>query len=541
MARPTIHAEGWSRVIPPLLASLALAGLLTAVAVSFAADTPTDAYLRFWGSTRGWQALGRTLHLATLAALIAVPLGYGVVAAAAKCGPGWTLAAVVASCSAMLVPASLVATAWTIVAAPTHPIGAAVARWWPSFDLYSLPAAAVILALRYFGLAAAVVWAERLRHADSAPVERAFGIPAPTRWIHLHLRPALPAMAGGAAMVMLFTMNDHILPGMLLISTVGTQVMIEYVARMDPAGAAALAAPMAAVGAALLWIAHRLIRPAAWPTEQVPAPAPATGRAWRVGGAVVSTAILAVALAVPICVLAERAGSPAALAEAFAAGRREVLATLTLAAVAAALCTLAAAVLAGYWLRCRRTGKRTATVAVLLNLAAPASLLAIGTIALVWRAGLTWLDQTIWPLALACVARFLPVGALVLFVLWRNESPVADQAAWAHGVGFWRRTWRLTWPRRRLSLLAAAMLCGVLVATELEMSVMLAPPGGGTLALRLYTLMHTAPDRVVSALTLCLLAMAAAGATVLAGAIAFASRRRRRVSGTWMAHGPTDW
>ena len=167
---------------------------------------------------------------------------------------------------------------------------------------------------------------------------------------------------------------------------------------------------------------------------------------------------------------------------------------------------------------------------VLLNLAAPASVVAIGVVTLTSRGPLRWLDGTMWPLVFACVARFLPVVALLLLVLWRDESDVTEQAGQIHGVGFWRRTWRLSWPRRRLSLLTAAVLCAVLVATELEMSVMLVPPGDSTLAVRLYTLIHTAPDRVVSALTLCLFLLAAAGIALLSLMIALGSCRRRRVS-----------
>ncbi|MCK4625870.1 MAG: hypothetical protein KAV00_11200, partial [Phycisphaerae bacterium] len=67
------------------------------------------------------------------------------------------------------------------------------------------------------------------------------------------------------------------------------------------------------------------------------------------------------------------------------------------------------------------------------------------------------------------------------------------------------------WPRRRASVLAVTVLCGLLIATELEMSILLAAPGEATLGIRLYTLIHTAPDSVVSALTLAILALVGPG------------------------------
>ncbi|NLF29274.1 MAG: hypothetical protein GX591_00135, partial [Planctomycetes bacterium] len=48
-----------------------------------------------------------------------------------------------------------------------------------------------------------------------------------------------------------------------------------------------------------------------------------------------------------------------------------------------------------------------------------------------------------------------------------------------------------------------------------------------TLAVRLYSMIHTAGEREVSALALCLLGLAIAGIALLTGLIALASRRRR--------------
>ena len=512
--------------LPPLLAVVVLVPLLAAVAMSFTSQAPGGEYLRYWGTTRGWEALARTLRLAATAAVIAMPLGYALVVTAGRCGPTWTLAAVTTSCSAMLIPASLVATAWTILAAPTHPIGAMITRRWPNFTMHAFPVAAAAGALRYFGLVAAAVWLGQLRQAKADPAERAFEVPAMTRWVHLRLRPMLPATVGGGALVMLFCMNDHILPGMFLISTCGTQVMIEYTARMDPAGAVAVAVPMAVVGAGLLWAAGRLVRPTAAATERLSSAAPSAGWAIRVGGAVVSATILAVALAVPVGVLAERTATPAALVEAFHLGRREAAHSLALAIMTAGLCVLLAAPLADHWLR-RRGG--VAALAV-LNLAVPASLPAIVVVVIVALPPLRWLDQTLWPLAFACAARFTPVAMFVLLALWRDENPLADQAAVVHGLSVWRRLRRLTWPRRRLSVLTAGLVCAVLAVTELEMAVMLAPPDGATLAVRLYTMIHTAGEQVVSALTLCLLGLTIVGIALLTGMIALASHRRRRTS-----------
>jgi ABC-type Fe3+ transport system permease subunit len=159
-----------------------------------------------------------------------------------------------------------------------------------------------------------------------------------------------------------------------------------------------------------------------------------------------------------------------------------------------------------------------------VNLAVPPSLVGLGTIALFQTGPLAALRDTRVPLVVGCAARFLPVAVLLLYALWRHESPQAALAARVHGVSAWRTAWRVTWPGRRASVAAAALLAAILIATDLEVSILLAPPGGATLGVRLYTLIHTAPDALVSALALGILLLTAP-ALCLLGLVA--ARRRR--------------
>ena len=79
---------------------------------------------------------------------------------------------------------------------------------------------------------------------------------------------------------------------------------------------------------------------------------------------------------------------------------------------------------------------------------------------------------------------------------------------WVDLVVLLEETGRSLFPSPMISnmLAAAALLCGLLVATELEMSALLAPPGASTVGVRLYTLIHNAPESLVaaSALVVCL-------------------------------------
>jgi iron(III) transport system permease protein len=96
-----------------------------------------------------------------------------------------------------------------------------------------------------------------------------------------------------------------------------------------------------------------------------------------------------------------------------------------------------------------------------------------------------------------------------------------------HGVRWFDRVMRVRLPTRGPAVAATLVLCALLAAAELEMSLMLVPPGPTTLGVRLYTLIHTAPDRVVSSVAiLVLLLVLAIGGTAMAG-LHLHERRRR--------------
>jgi iron(III) transport system permease protein len=518
----------WLAASAEVLGALALLPLAAAVAFSLASHGGTSGYAYWWGTQAGWLSLGRTLGLAALAATFAVSLAWLVAAASSRLPARWAMVAAYLACLPMLLPSSLLATAWIFAfgrqGAAAQFAAGALGGAAPS--VYSFPAAALVLALRYFGLAALVLVHDSRRREAAWPAARVFRVAPLAAAVHLHLRPAIRPTLAGWLLVALFAMNDHIIPGMLLISTYGTQVLIQYQALLDPAGAAALAAPVAAVGAAALALALASAR-RTWMAVDRPAlalPRPENVAA-RVVAVATSAAVLALALAVPVATLAYKAGSWRALADALAAARNQVAETVLLALVAGGLCMIAGAVLATRWVNAWREGRWTAAPLVLVNLTVPPSLLAIGILQLTNLGPLASLDGTVAPLVFAYVARFLPVVTLLFFVLWRDEPVEPAAAARTHGVALWRTLTRVVWPRRREALVAGGLLGGLLAATELEVSILLAPPGASTLGVRLYSLIHTAPEAMTSALALDTLLAAAPAIAILGWLMARQARR----------------
>lgn len=521
---PSSVGFAWS-IIAELLAVLVVLPLLVAVFSSFISGIESSGYAYWWGDWRGWRSLGRTFHLAAVAGTVAIALGWTVTI----CSEHWKRPAkiivVILCCLPLLVPSSLLASAWIasfgkagMITTEIHRIALPI-----NIEAYGLTAAAMVLALRYFGIAVIILFAAR-RSCDSVQ-ERVFRISPIRVLIDLRLRPAFRPTIAAWLLLVLFCINDHIIPSLLLVSTYGTQVLIQFSAMLDPAGAAALAVPFAGLGIALATGAVLISRRSFTAGPVLPdirKKSSLTSKGIKGAGIFF---ILTLAVLLPIAVLVCKVDSPGSLLAAADSARDQFRQTLLLAGVGAIVCTALAGVLANRWANAWRTGRVTLAPLVLLNLTVPPSLLAIGLIKLMESEPMLWVRDSSLPIFLGYLVRFLPVATLILFAIWRGESQLEICAARVHGLSKWRTFWRIILPRRRTSLLCAAAIGFVLMATELDASVMLAEAGRSTLGVRLYTLIHTAPESMVSALTLDILLLVTP-VIVLLGILLFRSRSK---------------
>jgi ABC-type Fe3+ transport system permease subunit len=453
------------------LVPLMLLGLLTAVAAA-------SGYAQWWADPRGWSILVNSFVFAAMAAMVGTVGGYAI----GRAGIGWALVA----CAALLIPSSLCGSAWIVALGRHGPLGA-----WIS--IYQWPVAAAVTGLRYLGVAALIV-AVHLRGRDAAG--KVFHVRH--AWWWLGVRPALRPVTAAWLGLLLLISAESILPSMFLIPTYGTEILIQYNALLDLPGAAALATPMLATTIGLVAVAGVIGRPY-----------PSSNKACRVANsphvAVMALAALAVGLGVPCAALAWQARSFAAVIDAMGQMRAEIGHTLILAGVGAVVCALSGWVMGECWLRAWRERKFSLVPLTMLNLIAPGSLLALGVIDLSQRWPLQWARDTDIGLLLAYVSRFVPLATLIVFAWGVSHPTLAAEAAKVLGVSRWRRLRHIVWPSRRRPLAMAAVVCALLIGTEVEMSVLLTTAGTTTVGVRLYTLIHTAPQAQVSAAALAVL------------------------------------
>jgi ABC-type spermidine/putrescine transport system permease subunit II len=91
---------------------------------------------------------------------------------------------------------------------------------------------------------------------------------------------------------------------------------------------------------------------------------------------------------------------------------------------------------------------------------------------------------------------------LILAASAQSVSVSQEEAAAVSGAGWIRAMRRIVFPQMRLGIAAAWVVAFVLAFGELGVSVLVAPPGEATLAIRIYTIIANTPESQVAALAL---------------------------------------
>jgi iron(III) transport system permease protein len=151
------------------------------------------------------------------------------------------------------------------------------------------------------------------------------------------------------------------------------------------------------------------------------------------------------------------------------------------------------------------TSRRRVMFGIMLALLAlPPVLPALGWI---WLAGVLpatldgWLRGQL-AVCLVLAWRFLPVAFVLTLRRWTAFSPSWKMAAAVHGVPWWTFFRRVVVPHQAPGWLLAITLSGLLACSEINIVLLLHPPGEASLPLAIFTVMANAPDTLVAALCL---------------------------------------
>jgi iron(III) transport system permease protein len=512
------------------------------------------------GSTGLWSHLAR--HVLPQAALntLLLTAGVGIVAVAIGALCAWLVSAYDfpgrrlfgwALLLPLAVPTYIVAFAYLDL---LHPLGLVQSgmrallgydspREFRLPDIRSLPACIMLLGLVLYPYVYLTVRAMFMTQAASLiEAARSLGVGGSGLFFRVALPLARPAVAVGASLVLLETLNDIGASEFLGVKTLTVAIYSTWVTRSDLPGAAQIALAMLATVALVLAIEAYGRRRQRYAV--VARPRPLTPQHLRgVRGAVASVVCAAPVLlgfVAPASYLAaeawQRVQGAGVSAQLWASAVNTLkVATLTM------LATLVAGLILAWTLRLARLRRRTQMAAVALRVgslgyALPGTVLAIALLTpMAWfdaafaavaarvdAAPQAWLMGSLGALVLACTLRFLAIASGGLDAGLARIPISLDQAARSLGVGTAATLRRVHLPLLRPALAAAALLVFVDTMKELPATLMLRPLGFDTLATWLYAeaARGTYEEGAVAAL---LIVLAGLPATVLLARFGFAS------------------
>ncbi|MFO1457865.1 MAG: 6-bladed beta-propeller [Verrucomicrobiota bacterium] len=138
----------------------------------------------------------------------------------------------------------------------------------------------------------------------------------------------------------------------------------------------------------------------------------------------------------------------------------------------------------------------------------PGVMTGVVLIALFNRPGLSVVYQSLAVVMIALVVRYLAVGGSLVESAVATADPAMSDAARTLGAGPWRVFRDTVWPQVAPACAAAWYLVYLLCLWDVESVVLIQPPGGETLALRIFNLLHYGHAAQVNSLCILLLGLA---------------------------------
>ncbi|MEQ8377432.1 ABC transporter permease [Parvibaculum sp.] len=502
------HGTGWT------VAALAVAAvlLLPSLTVLWSLTAPPSENWAHLGSTVLPGYILNTLKLMALVAIMTAVIGVGTAwLTVTSTFPGrailsWALVLPLAT------PGYIVAYVYTDLLSFAGPVQSALrgVTGWHTGDYYfppvrSLPGAAIMLSLVLYPyvylLARATFQRQSAALFDAA---RNLGAKPWRAFLRVALPCARPAIAGGLALVLMETISDFGVVDYFAVQTLTTGIFRTWFSLGDPVSAAQIAAWLFIFAIALVFaeMASRRGRVANPLARDMPS------RPRRLAGLAAAGALLACALpvllgfVVPAAVLlryAVVAGDPLL-------GRNFLdfaWNSLTVAAIAAAIATVLALLLAyGERLHPTRFNRISIRLAT-LGYALPGAMIAIGILTLSTDIDRLFADMlsdglgvspgllltgSVAGLVFAYVARFLTAAYNAAHSGLEKIHPTLDAAARSLGAGPRRVLAAVHIPLLRGALASAALIVFIDVMKELPATLLLRPFNFETLATRTYRL-----------------------------------------------------
>jgi iron(III) transport system permease protein len=318
------------------------------------------------------------------------------------------------------------------------------------------------------------------------------------RWLLLPM--ARPALARSAILTFVLALNNFAVPAILQVKVFPAEVWVRFNTTFDYKAAMELSWPL--VLAPLLLVLCFRGGDNSWSWQSNPASAQALrrqlGAAWHRGGALAAAALAGFSLGVPLWQLAGSGKTWRQFLPALAAGHLALLHSLEYAAISATVVVALALV----------TWRLRLDSALWLPFFIPGVLLGIALIWVFNRRALSGVYESAGIVILAYVIRYAALGWSTVARSIRSGDPGLLAMARLEGANAWLMLRHIHWPQASGQVAAAWYVTYLLCLWDVEALVLIVPPGGESLSLRIFNLLHYGHNAQVNALCLLLLGLA---------------------------------
>lgn len=448
-----------------------------------------------------WPLLQNSVFVAGSATLLATL--FGVMGALFLTGLShrWRRVVLMAAVLGLALPPFVVVDCWISLLGHTGTLRPVL-----PFNIYSSSGATWVLAIMLWPVPCLALWSAWTR-LDPAQLEADLAVRGRYLFWGLLIPLARGAFAGSVALTFVLALNHFAVPAILQVKVLPAEVWIRFSTLFDSAGALALSWPL--ILAPLLFLLFIRRRPMPLPRhamglqpglfrEQL---SPGLYRGAGLG----TIALVVLTLGFPLTQLISSSRTWTELPGAIAAGQTAIWTSVWTSAAAAAL-VVGLGLVTGY----RFQTARALGAFLWLPLLVPGVLLGIALIAVFNRPFLTSFYQSVGIVVLAFALRYVGFGWQAGTWARRSVDPDLTGAALLDGANSWQRFRHVHWPQYGRQALAAWYLVYVLCLWDVESILLIVPPGGETLSLRIFNLLHYGHNAQVNALCLVLLGIAAA-------------------------------
>ncbi len=401
---------------------------------------------------------------------------------------------------ALALPPFLVTNCWL------HFLGSAgVWRRWLPFNILSLGGCVWILSLLLWPIPLLATWSA-WRRLEPAQLESDLAITGGALLRGWLLPLARPALAQAAVLTFVLALNNFAVPTLLQVRVFPAEVWIRFNTEFDTWGALRLSWALILGPLLLLWWFTR--RGIPWPHLQNAVPARLfrrqLGPGWSRTCGVAGLLLLALSVGLPLAQILSLRRTWTELPGAVAAGWSDIWNSVWLPAVSAGL-----VIALGLGCVALRTRSRSFVDSLLwLPFLVPGVLLGMGLIVCFNHAWSAFFYQSAGIVVLAFVLRYLGLGWNAVTHAARTVDRDLLAVARLEGASRWQTLRHVHWPQIAPQAVTAWYIVFLLCLWDVESMLLVVPPGGETLALRIFNLLHYGYNAQVNALCLTLLLVA---------------------------------